>query len=65
MGLANARFYASGKFFWDEWAATLEDQVLKPVQDSVEMGLTLEELVSSWSRSLTIRIFLVMHLMIL
>ena len=45
MGLANARFYESGKFFWDERAATLEDQVLMPIQDPVEMGLTLEELV--------------------
>jgi len=44
MGLANARFYASGKFFWDERAATLEDQVLMPFQDPVEMGLTLDEL---------------------
>ncbi len=45
MGLVNARFYDSGKFFWDERAATLEEQVLMPFQDEVEMGLTLEELV--------------------
>jgi len=45
MGLTNARFYASGKFFWDERANTLEDQVLMPFQDEVEMGLTLDELV--------------------
>jgi len=44
MGLANARFYAGGKFFWDERAATLEEQVLMPFQDEVEMGLTLTEL---------------------
>ena len=44
MGLANARFYDIGKFFWDERAATLEDQVLMPFQDPVEMGLTLDEL---------------------
>ncbi len=44
MGIVNARFYASGKFFWDERAATLEDQVLMPFQDEVEMGLTLQEL---------------------
>jgi cytochrome c peroxidase len=44
MGLVNARFYFSGKFFWDERAATLEDQVLMPFQDPVEMGLTLQEL---------------------
>ena len=44
MSLTNARFYRNGRFFWDERAATLEDQVLMPIQDSVEMGLTLEEL---------------------
>lgn len=44
MGLANARFYFTGKFFWDERADTLEEQVLMPFQDEVEMGLTLEQL---------------------
>lgn len=46
MPLSNARFYRNGKFFWDERAATLEDQVLLPIQSTVEMGLTLPELVS-------------------
>ncbi len=45
MGLSNARYYENGAFFWDERAATLEDQVLMPIQDHVEMGMTLEELV--------------------
>jgi cytochrome c peroxidase len=44
MALANARYYPSGRFFWDERAATLEEQVLEPVQSQVEMGLTLPEL---------------------
>ena len=44
MGLVNTRFYFGGKFFWDERAASLEDQVLEPIQDAVEMGLTLEQL---------------------
>lgn len=44
MGLANARFYENGRFFWDERAATLESQTLMPIQDLVEMGLTLGEL---------------------
>ena len=44
MGLANARFYTSGRFFWDERAGTLETQVLTPVQDPVEMGMTLPAL---------------------
>ncbi|MEM6377073.1 MAG: cytochrome c peroxidase [Bacteroidota bacterium] len=46
MSLANARYYENGRFFWDERAATLEDQVLMPIQDHVEMGMTLEELVT-------------------
>ncbi|WP_028116963.1 cytochrome-c peroxidase [Ferrimonas senticii] len=44
MGLSNARFYSSGKFFWDERAETLEQQVLQPIQDPLEMGMTLPEL---------------------
>lgn len=44
MGLVNARFYFSGKFFWDERAASLEEQVLQPIQDEVEMGLTINDL---------------------
>ncbi|MGB0524203.1 MAG: cytochrome-c peroxidase [Flammeovirgaceae bacterium] len=46
MGLSNARYYANGKFFWDERAETLEDQVLMPIQDPVEMGTDLDELVT-------------------
>lgn len=45
MALANAKYYISGKFFWDERAETLEDQVLMPIQDEVEMGMTLPEVV--------------------
>ena len=45
MGLTNARFYRNGNFFWDERANTLEDQVLMPIQDHIEMGMTLAELV--------------------
>lgn len=44
MGLANARYYIGGRFFWDERAASLEAQVLQPIQDVTEMGLTLEQL---------------------
>lgn len=46
MALGNAAFYKPGKFFWDERAATLEAQVLQPIQDPVEMGMTLSELVA-------------------
>jgi cytochrome c peroxidase len=44
MALTNAKFYAGGRFFWDERAATLEDQVLQPIQNAVEMGMTLPAL---------------------
>lgn len=44
MGLANARFYKNGRFFWDERAESLEEQTLVPIQDLVEMGMTLPEL---------------------
>jgi len=47
MTLINARFYQRGRFFWDERAATLEEQVLMPFQDPVEMGMTLDEIVST------------------
>ena len=49
MGLNNARYYTRGHFFWDERAATLEDQVLQPIQNSVEMGMTLSALVTRLS----------------
>jgi cytochrome c peroxidase len=42
--LTNARFYKRGRFFWDERAATLEDQVLVPIQNEREMGMTLDAL---------------------
>jgi cytochrome c peroxidase len=45
MGLTQARYYAPGSFFWDQRAATLEDQVLMPIQDPVEMGMELDALV--------------------
>ncbi|MGC4015260.1 MAG: cytochrome c peroxidase [Luteolibacter sp.] len=49
MGLTSNRFYLRGKYFWDERAATLEDQVLMPIQNTTEMGLTLDELVAKLS----------------
>ena len=42
--LVSARFYQRGRFFWDERAATLEDQVLGPIQNPGEMGLRLDAL---------------------
>jgi cytochrome c peroxidase len=43
-GLTNARFYKRGRFFWDERAGTLEDQVLDPIQNDREMGMSLDAL---------------------
>jgi len=43
-GLANARFYGRGRFFWDERAASLEAQVLEPIQHRDEMGMSLDAL---------------------
>lgn len=40
MRLINSRFSNEGKFFWDERAASLEDQVTQPIQDHVEMGFS-------------------------
>jgi cytochrome c peroxidase len=49
MGLTNAKYYLRENFFWDERATTLEDQVLRPIQDAVEMGMTLDLLVTRLS----------------
>jgi cytochrome c peroxidase len=54
MSLANLR-YSNIKghrpgFLWDERAATLEAQVLTPIQDKVEMGMALDELVEKLQR---------------
>ncbi len=49
MGLTNARFYASARFFWDERAASLEAQVLQPIQDGTEMGMTLPSVITKLS----------------
>lgn len=46
MSLVNAAWYGRGRYFWDERAATLEEQVLMPLQDRVEMGMTLEEVIA-------------------
>ncbi len=46
MGLANARYRIGPGFFWDERANSLEDQVLMPIQDQVEMNMTMDTLVN-------------------
>ena len=48
MSIANLRYTVlrgnRPGFFWDERAATLEAQVLMPIQDAVEMGMELKAL---------------------
>ncbi len=44
MSLIDAKYYPNGRFFWDQRAATLEEQALMPIQDLVEMGMTLSQL---------------------
>lgn len=51
MSLINAVYYPNRRFFWDERAATLEDQVLTPVQDAVEMGMRLDTLINRLNRT--------------
>ncbi len=54
MGLANVRYTklrgARPGFFWDERATTLEDQVLMPIQDRIEMGMNLNDLEAKLQR---------------
>ncbi|MDX1905816.1 MAG: cytochrome c peroxidase [Bacteroidia bacterium] len=40
MRLINSRFANEEHFFWDERAATLEEQSTRPIQDHVEMGFS-------------------------
>ncbi|WP_197525450.1 cytochrome c peroxidase [Pseudobythopirellula maris] len=42
--LSNTAYYANGRAFWDERAASLEEQALMPIQDPVEMGTDLNQL---------------------
>lgn len=45
MSILNIGFQFNGKMFWDERANSLEDQVLMPIHDKVEMGLELKDLI--------------------
>jgi len=49
MSLVNSRFYRRGRFFWDERAETLEQQVLMPIENPIEMGHSLDVLVDQLS----------------
>ncbi len=45
MSLINLRYHKRGRFFWDERAPTLEQQVLMPIENEIEMGHSLAEVV--------------------
>lgn len=38
MRLGNVRFYKTGRMFWNQRAASIEEQALQPIQHPVEMG---------------------------
>lgn len=44
MSLVNSRYYENGRFGWDEKAASLEEFVLFPIKDHLEMGMNLSDL---------------------
>src|SRR5262249_18312896 len=48
--LVNLRYYQRGRFFWDERARSLEDQVLMPIQSKIEMGQELPKVVETLSK---------------
>jgi cytochrome c peroxidase len=50
MSLVNLRYYSRGRFFWDERAQSLEEQVLLPIQSKMEMGQDLTRLVEVLSK---------------
>jgi cytochrome c peroxidase len=50
MPLVNLRYYQRSRFFWDERAGNLEEMVLLPIQNRIEMGQDLKRLVDTLSR---------------
>lgn len=50
MSLVNVRYYERGRFFRDERANTLEQQVLMPISSPSEMGRSMQQLIEILSR---------------
>ena len=46
VGLDFAGYNATGQYFRDEHAQTLEEQVLEPIHDALEMGLPIDKLIT-------------------
>jgi cytochrome c peroxidase len=55
MPLVNLRYYQRARFFWDERAGNLEEMVLLPIQNRIEMGQDLKRVVDTLARDSTYR----------
>lgn len=53
MPLVNLRYYHRSRFFWDERAGNLEEMVLLPIQNRIEMGQDLTKVVDVLARDAT------------
>jgi cytochrome c peroxidase len=53
MPLINLRYYPRARFFWDERAGNLEEMVLLPIQNRIEMGQDLKQVVAALARDAT------------
>lgn len=49
MGLANNRYFQSGDYFWDNRVDSLEELVLLPITDHIEMGSDMPSLLTELS----------------
>ncbi len=47
MSLVNLRFHQSGRLFWDERSASLEEQVLEPIANPREMAFDVDQAVEA------------------
>src|SRR5687768_4274680 len=50
MPLVNLRYYQPARFCWDERAGNLEEMVLLPIQNRIEMGQDIKRVVDTLSR---------------
>jgi len=53
MPLVNLRYYQRARFFWDERAGNLEEMVLLPIQNRIEMGQDMQRVVDTLARDTT------------
>jgi cytochrome c peroxidase len=50
MTIVDLRYYQAGRFFWDERAGNLEEMVLLPIENRIEMGQQLKTVVGILAR---------------